>query len=339
MKRNKEQIRHLVSCVMIVGVMSMLCYEISVRAAGICLVGGIILIGITYYYEHRRYQKINELSMYLHQICAGNHSLDIRDNEEGELSILKNEIYKVTCRLSEQSELLRKDKLYLADSLSNISHQLKTPLTSMLMMMDLLKRQDLEEEKRLEFIRSVSRQLERIEWLVTSLLKLSKIDAGTVLFKKEKVNVSLLIKEAIESLSIKAEIKEQRITINNHEDWQEIEDVSFIGDKNWSLEAVINILKNCIEHTPIGGVLEIEFTENALYTEIIIKDNGEGIAQEDLPHIFERFYRGKNASSESVGIGLAMARSIILEQNGDITVKSEEDIGTKFRIRFYKSII
>lgn len=339
MKRNKEQIVHFVSCIIIVGVMSVLCYEISVRAAVICLVGGTVLIGITYYYEHRRYQKINELSMYLHQICAGNHSLDIRDNEEGELSILKNEIYKVTCRLSEQSELLKKDKHYLADSLSNISHQLKTPLTSMLMMMDFLKRKDLEEEKRLEFIRSISKQLERIEWLVTALLKLSKIDAGTVLFKKEKVNVSFLIKQATLSLGIKAEVKEQSIIINNHEVWQEVEDVSFIGDKNWSLEAIINILKNCIEHTPVGGRINIDFSENALYTEIIIKDNGEGIDQEDLPHIFERFYRGKNASSESVGIGLAMARSIVLEQNGDITVKSEKGIGTKFRIRFYKGII
>ena len=144
---------------------------------------------------------------------------------------------------------------------------------------------------------------------------------------------------AFESLSIKAEIKEQSITINNHEVWQGGEDVSFIGDKNWSLEAIINILKNCIEHTPVGGRINIDFSENALYTEIIIKDNGEGIDQEDLPHIFERFYRGKNASSESVGIGLAMARSIVLEQNGDITVKSEKGIGTKFRIRFYKGII
>lgn len=339
MKRNKEQILHFVSCMIIVGAMSVLCYTISVWAAVICMVGGILIIEITYYYEYRRYQRINELSMYLHRICSGNYSLDIRDNEEGELSILKNEIYKVTCRLSEQSELLKKDKHYLVDSLSNISHQLKTPLTSMLMMMDLLKRHDLEEEKRLEFIRSISKQLERIEWLVTALLKLSKIDAGTVPFKKEKVNVSFLIKQAFESLSIKAEIKEQSITINNHEVWQGGEDVSFIGDKNWSLEAIINILKNCIEHTPVGGKIEIDFSENALYTEIIIKDNGEGIDQEDLPHIFERFYRGKNASSESVGIGLAMARSIVLEQNGDITVKSEKGIGTQFRIRFYKGII
>lgn len=339
MKRNKEQIQHFVSCVFIVGAMSLLCYRISAWAAVVCLVGGILIIGITYYYEHRRYQKINELSMYLHQICAGNHSLDIRDNEEGELSILKNEIYKVTRRLSEQSELLRKDKRYLADALSDISHQLKTPLTSMSMIMDLLKRQDLEEERRLEFIRSVSRQLERIEWLVTSLLKLSKIDAGTVLFKKEQVNVATLIKQALEPLSIKAEVKEQSIIINGYEGWQKVEAVNFIGDKNWSLEALINILKNCIEHTPAGGRLEIAFTENTLYTEIMIKDNGEGIDQEDLPHIFERFYRGKNASSESVGIGLAMARSIILKQNGDITVKSEKGMGTTFRIRFYKGII
>ena len=332
------------SCMVIVGIMSMLCYRISSWAAIICLVGGVIIIGMTFYYDYRRYKKINELSMYLHQICAGNYSLDIRDNEEGDLSILKNEIYKVTCRLSEQSELLRKDKRYLADALSDISHQLKTPLTSMSMIMDLLKRQDLEEEKRLEFIRSVSRQLERVEWLVTSLLKLSKIDAGTVLFKKDKVHVPTLIKQAIEPLSIKAEIKEQSIIIkaleeDNSGEGNKVEEVSFIGDRNWSLEAVINILKNCIEHTPIGGSLEIIFTENTLYTEIIIKDNGEGIASEDLPHIFERFYRGKNASSESVGIGLAMARSIVLQQNGDITVKSEEGIGTTFRIRFYKGVI
>lgn len=280
-----------------------------------------------------RYREIERLSGYLRRIGSGEYSLDVRDNREGELSILKNEIYKVTLMLSEQSSLLQQDKIKLTDAISDISHQLKTPLTSMMVMADLLSDAKLDDSRRREFTHNIQVQLERIEWLVTSLLKLSKIDAGTVTFKKEKVLVRQLIDKATGPLLIPMDIKEQTLKINGDEA------SAFLGDYNWTAEAIVNILKNCVEHTDEGGEIAIIFSENPLFTEIIISDNGKGIAKEDLPYIFKRFYKGKNAGEDSVGIGLAMAHSIISGQQGDLKAISEVGKGTRFHIKFYKQVV
>lgn len=290
------------------------------------------LDGIALLYTKKRYRDIEQLSSYLRRIYGGDYTLDIRDNMEGELSILKNEIYKVTLILSKQAEQLRLEKEQLANALSDISHQLKTPLTSMTVMSELLSKDNLDQEKRREFTRNLEIQLDRMEWLLTSLLKLAKLDAGTVEFKKETVSVPMLVKQVVKPLLIPMELKEQSLMIEGEEQ------VSFLGDFNWTTEALINILKNCIEHTPNGGIISITYEENPLYTKIQILDNGIGIAKEDLPFIFKRFYRGKNASEDSVGIGLAMAKSIIMNQKGDIKVESEKNIGTRFHIKFYKQI-
>lgn len=289
-----------------------------------------LLIGSSLLFTRWRYHEIEKLSGYLRQISGGDYSLDVRDNQEGELSILKNDIYKVTLMLLEQSSILQQDKIQLTDAISDISHQLKTPITSMMVMADLLSDAELPVEKRTEFTHNIHVQLERIKWLVSSLLKLSKIDAGTVLFKKEHVVVEKLCQKALEPVLIPMDIKEQTVSINGDHT------VSFHGDLNWTAEAVINILKNCVEHTHEGGVIDITFSENALFTEIVISDNGKGIPKEDLPYIFKRFYKGKNASEDSIGIGLAMAHSIITSQNGHIVVKSEKGKGAQFRIKFYK---
>ncbi|MCT2535239.1 HAMP domain-containing histidine kinase [Aquibacillus koreensis] len=280
-----------------------------------------------------RYREIEKLSSYLRQISNGDYSLDVRDNYEGELSILKSNIYKVTLMLSEQGSLLQQDKIKLTNAISDISHQLKTPLTSMMVMADLLRNAELNEDKRAEFTRNIRDQLERIEWLVSSLLKLSKIDAGTAVFKREKVYVHELVERAIEPLLIPMDIKQQTLNVVG------AESVSFIGDMNWTTEAMINILKNCVEHTGVEGVINIAYSENALYTEITIVDNGKGIPKEDVPHIFKRFYKGKTSGEDSVGIGLAMAYSIITSQQGDIHVTSEVGHGTKFQIKLYKQVI
>src|SRR5699024_10511486 len=190
----------------------------------------------------------------------------VRDNHEGELSILKSDIYKVTLMLSEQSELLKKDKLHLTEAISDISHQLKTPLTSMTMMVDLLSDAKLPREKRIEFTQNISVQLERIEWLVSSLLKISKIDAGTVLFKQDKIVVKELIQKSLDPVLIPMDIKEQTVSINGDKS------VSFLGDFNWTVEALINILKNCVEHTEQGGKIHISFSENTLFTEMMITE-------------------------------------------------------------------
>ncbi|MFN7251855.1 MAG: sensor histidine kinase [Anaerobacillus sp.] len=305
----------------------------SVQAAVIVTITNLLLIAVTVVYTNWRYRDIDRLSSYLRQISSGDFTLDVRDNREGELSILKNEIYKVTLKLSEHSDLLQKDKIKLTNAISDISHQLKTPITSMVVMSDLLNDARLTEDKRSEFNRNIRVQLERIEWLVASLLKLSKIDAGTIQFKKDKVLVKDLIQKAVHPLLIPIDIKEQTLELEGNET------VSFVGDLNWTSEALINIIKNCLEHTPNKGTIRIHFSENSLFTEVVIKDNGKGIAKEDLPYIFKRFYKGKNANEESVGIGLAMAHSIITSQNGTIQVDSMSGQGTTFQLKFYKQII
>ncbi len=304
---------------------------INLLAGVIALFSMSSLIGISLYFDHQRYKEIESLSGYLRTISNGQYSLDIRDNQEGELSILKNEIYKVTLMLSKQSDYLSKDKKRLADALSDISHQLKTPLTSMLVMIDLLSQQNLTEEKRIEFTRNIEKQLERMDWLLMSLLKLSKIDAGTAIFKKETVVVEDLVIQSLEPLRIPIELNNQNLLITGGNT------VTFKGDQQWTSEALINIIKNCIEHTPAEGRISIYYQENPLYTEIIIEDTGEGISREELPNVFKRFYRGKNASENSIGIGLAMAHTIIENQQGSLDVKSELGEGTQFIIRFYKS--
>lgn len=284
-------------------------------------------------FQYWKYRQLARLADYLSRISAGEYDLDVRDNAEGELSILKSEIYKVTTKLADYNELLKKEKLQLADAMSDISHQLKTPLTSMLMMADFLRDGNLPPEKREEFTARLSAQLERIQWLVSSLLKLSKLDVGTVEMKREPVSLRALAEKAAEPLRIPAELKEQTLALEGPDD------ASFFGDFGWTAEALLNVMKNCVEHTPSGGEVRVEWSDNPLYAEIRVRDTGEGIDKADLPHIFTRFYRGKNAGEDSVGIGLAMAKSILTQQGGEITAASEPGQGTLFRIRMYKTII
>lgn len=306
---------------------------ISSVASAFVIILSILLIGSSLLFTIWRYRELEKLSVYLREISNGNDSLDVRDNQEGELSILKNNIYKVTLMLSEHRSLLQRDKIQLTDAISDISHQLKTPLTSMTVMADLLSDPDLPPAKRTEFTYHIRIQLERIDWLVSSLLKLSKMDAKTIQFKKDPILMKNLIQKALEPVMIPMDIKGQTVSIAGDDD------VSFVGDFNWTAEAVINILKNSVEHTPEGGAIAILFSENALFTEIVIADNGKGIPKEDLPYIFKRFYKGKNAGEGSIGIGLAMAHSIIANQNGVIDVTSDSEKGTQFRIKFYKHVI
>ncbi|MFK3960855.1 sensor histidine kinase [Pseudalkalibacillus hwajinpoensis] len=308
-------------------------FVISYQAALLTLITSIVLVSCFVLFTRWRYREIAQLSSYLRQISSGDYTLDVRNNHEGELSILKNDIYKVTMMLSEHRSLLQEDKVKLTNAISDISHQLKTPLTSMLVMVDLVSDPNLDEEKRVEFTTNIRVQLERIEWLVSSLLKLSKIDAGTVIFKKERISAQQVIQKAVESILIPVDIKQQTLNITGDDG------VTFVGDLNWTSEALLNILKNCVEHTDEGGTISLSYSDNPLYTEITVADNGNGIPKEDLPYIFKRFYRGKNAGDDSVGIGLAMAYSIITSQNGDIEVSSEQGTGTEFTIKFYKQVV
>ena len=293
------------------------------------VLAGVAFAAAAFLFLRKQYGQIREITRYAGKINTGDYSLDIRDNREGDLSILKNEIYKITTLLKEQAGTLQRDRALLADSLADISHQLKTPLTSLSVLNDLLS-ENPAEEKRALFLERMRAQLKRIEWLVSSLLKLSRLDAGAVTLKKEEVRVHVLVEKALASLGIPLEIKMLQLCLEGDED------VSFTGDFEWSCEALINIIKNCIEHTPENGSLKISFDRNPLYTVIKVTDSGAGIAPEDLPYIFNRFYKGKNAAADQVGIGLAMARAIVEKQGGDITVKSEPGGGSEFTIKFYR---
>lgn len=304
----------------------------EIAAYTVLFVGAVNIVSLIMF-QHHRANKMNELSNYLRRIIQGDYSLEIRDNTEGELSILKNEIYKVSIRLVEQADILKKEKLFLANSISDISHQLKTPLTSMFVMTDLLGESTLPVEKRIQFTTNIRNQLERIEWLVVSLLKLAKLDAGKIVMKKEVVNVQKMVDRALEHLIIPMELKDQTLTVEG------TQDIIFIGDLNWSAEALTNIIKNCIEHTPNNGEIKIKFEDNHIYTRIEVTDTGVGIHKEDLPFIFDRFYKGKNATSDSIGIGLAMAKSLIQKQSGDILIESKLGLGTRFIIKMYKTVV
>ena len=292
---------------------------------------GAILTLTFYIVTRRRYKKIADLNNYLSLVCAGNYMIDIKDNTEGELSILKNNLYKVIVLLRSKNELLEKDKIYLADSLADISHQLKTPLTSLMVMVDLLK-DEKNIDKQKQFISIIEIQISKIKWLVENLLKLSKLDAGTIKFKKEKIDVLSVITKSLSPFLVQMEMKNISLETT-------INDFSFTGDLNWTSEAVENIIKNCIEHTADYGKLNIETGVTNIYSYIKIIDNGCGIKKKDLPHIFERFYQGENSSKESVGIGLALAKTIVENQGGTIDVTSEENVGTEFIIKFNKMVV
>lgn len=315
----------------ITAILSIICFIINVWAGAFCLALGIALTGVYFYNIKKRNDKINELNNYLSLMCSGNFDLDIMDNSEGEMSILKNNLYKIMTLLKTQNEQLNTDKLYLADSLADISHQLKTPLTSMMVMSDLLK-DEKNEDKRNEFLSIIEVQLDKMKWLITNLLKISKLDAGTTEFKHEKFNISPVLEKSLKPFYVTCDIRE--IEIDN-----EINDFEFVGDDNWTGEAIENIIKNCIEHTENNGTIKFFSERTNVYNSLFIQDNGCGIAKEDLPHIFERFYHGKNSSSESVGIGLALAKTVLEKEKGDIIVNSELGKGSIFELRFYKTIV
>ena len=291
----------------------------------------LVLNGAYIWYQIHQDRKLKELDLYLRKVLDGDYSLDIRDYEDGILSSLKNDIYKMTVRLKEDQKKAMEQNRFLESTLSDISHQLRTPLTSMYVMNDLLSSTKMSKEKKKEVLKKNRSQLERIEWLITTLLKMSRLDSGMVTLKEEKVEAKELIKKALEPISIPVELKKQTVLIVGDKKAQ------VIVDQKWTIEAFVNILKNAHEHTKVGGMIIVKITDNPLYTEFLIQDNGNGIAKEDLPHIFERFYKGKNSSSESIGIGLNMSKSILQKENASVMVESTERKGTTFIIRFYKA--
>ena len=329
--KNKEVFSTLILQVVIGAAASIIGFVFN-EVAGILAVTLSLLFIIVYYITtYSRYKKITNLSEDINKLLHGDNTISFDDYTEGELSILQSEIHKMTVRLREQHQMLIDDKVYLADSIADISHQIRTPLTSINLLVQLLSKPDLSEEKKRQHIMELRRMLSRIDSLITALLKISKLDARTVQFKPQNISLEELINKSCEPLLVPFELRGQELAISAEGE--------FFGDLAWTSEAVGNIVKNCMEHTPEGGKVEVIASENPIYSEIVIADNGSGIDKDDLPHIFERFYKGKNSSGNSFGVGLALARMIITGQSGTIKAENRKDKGAKFTIRFYKGTV
>lgn len=304
--------------------------SIRINIAIIVLLGVIAII-VALIYTNKRDKSLRSINKYLDKVNNGNYELKIEDNGEDEISRLRNELYKTTILLRESAENSEKEKTNLSNSLADISHQLKTPLTSIRIMLDNIEENpNMDEKTRNEFIEEISRQIDWISSLVISLLKLAKFDAGAIVMQDTQINVKKLIDNVINNLAIMIDIK--NIKIEEKID----EDVILRADYNWQLEALTNIIKNCIEHSKEDSKIKIEVENNSIFVKIKITDEGEGIAKEDLSHIFERFYKSKQASENSIGIGLSLAKTIIEKENGYIKVDSELGKGTTFEIKYLK---
>lgn len=328
---NKQANIILILGVVLSVVCSAVCLFFSKICALVCFLLGISLSVIFYSVTKSRLKAINNLNNYLSLVCSGNYNLDIGENTEGEISILKNNLLKVVVLLKTQNEQLENDKVYLADSLADITHQLKTPLTSMTVMSDLLKNEE-DATRQQEFLSVMDGQLDKMSYLISSLLKISKLDAGTTVMNIEAVNINTLFDNALSSFA--GVITKRNIIISRN-----LNDCEIFCDRFWTVEAFQNIIKNAIEHIQDNGVLTFSSTSTALYDEVCISDNGCGISQEDLSHIFERFYSCNNSSNESVGIGLALSKTIFEKQKATVEVESTLDVGTAFKIKFYKTVV
>ena len=277
--------------------------------------------------KKKRCKEIDNITNYLKRINDGIYDLEIIDNIEGDLSILKNEVYTTTVSLKNLYAKENEERIKIKDNLANISHQLKTPLTSIMIMIDTLLEEHVSKEKQKEYLNDIRTHIENINFLIIAMLKLSRFDANVVVFEKRKIIVKDLLFDVLKNVDILRELKNINIHVSGKSD------VAFVGDYKWEIEAITNILKNGIEYSKDNGDIYVNYKDNGMYVSIDIIDNGKGICNEDMKHIFDRFYK-KNNNSNNFGIGLSLAKEIVERDNGTIRVSSNN--GTKFSIRYYK---
>lgn len=305
---------------------------VAAVSASVCLLCGAACFGVFALYKRRQRKRLDRLVSYLAAVNSGSYDLDLDSNSENADSRLQNEIYKTTVTLREAAQQSSESREQLKTALSDISHQLKTPLTSIVITTEnLLDNPDLPPELRQEFLRDIYQASNHISFLVQSLLTLSKLDADSIVLKRKPEPLKEIFSEVTQNIAVLAELRGVSVTAADNA-------VTLGCDKKWLCEALTNIVKNCVEHTGAGGTVRLTAAANPLYTAITVSDNGQGIAPEDLPHIFERFYRGKNAADDSVGIGLALAKAIIEKAGGTIRAASEAGKGSEFSIKFFHGI-
>ena len=292
---------------------------------------GVLSLVVFGVYTSKRKRKIDELDRYIQDVSNKMYEIGIDKESEDELNRLKDSLYKITVMLKEDSESKRKQNEAILELVSDISHQLKTPITSIQILLDnILENENMDSDTRRKFTLEILRQVKGMNFLIFSLLKLSKLDACVVEFDNEEISVNKLVADILANLDVLIELKHLDVHVNIPDG------VRFVGDYNWNKEAVLNIVKNAVEYTPDGKNIFISAEENDLYTKIVIRDEGKGIDEKDLLHIFERFYKRDNSAEDSFGIGLALSKSIVEKQNGFVSVDSEVGKGTTFTIKYFK---
>lgn len=298
----------------------------------ICL--SVIIIALVIYIiadKIKRKKELDEMIEFLAKVQDREAFPDLDTEAEGKIYILRSEIYKLASALQEQYSREVRKNTYMAEMLSNISHQIKTPLTSINLMTDNLKNGNLDESQRRRCIANIEDQADHITWLVRTLLTLAEIDAGVIVLKDEQVNVKELIDGIISGIAIEADIKDVTLDVTVPSG------IELICDKRWTTEAFLNIIRNSFQHTEAGGTIKITAEESNLSVEVRIEDDGCGISKKDLPNIFKRFYHGEHSDPNSNGIGLSLSQQIFTLQNGMIECESEEGKGTSFKIKMYKT--
>ncbi|MDB2159421.1 sensor histidine kinase [Clostridium butyricum] len=329
MLRNKEFQKFSILFLLMAAVFAMVGFVINVYAGILSIISSAVFGIVFFMFTKSRYKSIAKISDEIDLVLHNDDHLYITESNEGELSILQSEIRKMTLRIREQNDALKKEKEHLADSLADIAHQLRTPLTSVNLILSLLENSNDENELK-KFKREAEELLLQMDWLITSLLKISRLDAGIVVFKSEEIDVNKLISTALRPFLISIEL--HNIDLQIHVE----KGIVIHGDSGWLSEALQNIFKNCIESVGDNGRLQITCENNQLFTEIVIHDSGDGFKKEDLPYLFKRFYRGKNTDATGYGIGLALCRMIITRQGGTITAKNHMQGGAVFSIHFPK---
>ena len=346
--RNRE-VRRTVAASVVVGAVGAVCaWHLAGSVAAACVAGTAAALLVVWLVATRaRYRALARLAAQVDDILHGSRDVSLERMREGELAILASELDKMRSRLTLANEDLEHERNALADALADISHQLKTPLTSLALMTSLVRR-DLvaagAHEAEVARLRTMERLEDRVEWLVASLLKLARIDAGVVSFVRARVEGAELVARAAEPLAVAFDLADVRLVVDAPAG------AGFEGDLSWTAEALENVLKNCLEHTPAGGEVRVSCAEDALAFRLCVEDTGPGIAAEDLPHVFERFYRGgekdaraAGAGSEvdpaGVGIGLALARSLVTAQGGTIRAGNAAGGGARFDIVFFKAVV
>lgn len=308
-----------------------ICAFFSIPSAAVILIVSMIIIGAYEYINSVKRKKLMSLCDDIDRILRGIDFVNLNDYKENEVSLLAAEVQKMTLRLREQNTALSNEKKFLKESLEDIAHQLRTPLTSMMLLIETIGNPSLSDKHRSEYIKELYKLLSRMKWLIDTMLGLSRIDAGVVKFKNQPIKCWKLIDDALAPLLISMDIKNISVDLKIEND------PTITGDEHYLTEALVNIFKNCVEHTPEGGSLTIISSENPIYTGIVIKDSGEGFTEEEMPHIFERFYRSGDPAKSGYGIGLAFARRIVSSQGGSLQAGNAPEGGAMFDLRMYQS--